>query len=203
MTAEDRVSPFSNGSQHVDWTSSNCDRCTKAYDEANQVYRCTIQEAIDRAGLIDGDVDEATAARMGITPETKGRYVWKCAEVSWTPEWQAEWRERQTRRYRVRAWMIDARRATRRRLAATYTEARRRLLWPIAEKYGNDDPDGCWAEWATWAMGYTGRPSKASGAGCKIKPGESGSCWCGKNRSPDIEEGLARQAADLEANPDA
>jgi hypothetical protein len=80
----DRIRPFSSGTQFLSWVESNCDRCTKAYDEANQAYRCTIQEAIDRASLIDGDVDEGTAARMGIDESTRARYVWPCPEVDRT-----------------------------------------------------------------------------------------------------------------------
>jgi hypothetical protein len=198
MMADGRVSPFSNGIQFSQWVSSNCDRCTKAYDEASGAWRCPIQEALDAVYLDDGSVSPEIAARMGATsPANAGRYAWPCGEIDYTEAWKAEWRHRQTLRYRAGRFVATRWRRLREWLRKTYAEARRRLLWPIAEKYGNDDPDGCWAEWATWAMGYTGRPSKASGAGCKIKPGESGSCWCGKNRSPDIEEGLARQAAEV------
>lgn len=177
---EGRVRPFSCGSQCADFKGSNCDRCTKGYDEVAGGWKCQIEEAIDAAWLDDGTVSLDIAARMGFTPGPPFAYVWPCKEVDWTPEWRAEWEQRQTLRYRV-GYALST---TRRRLGIwardAWQRARQRILWPIAERRGMRDPQGCWAAWCAWAMGYLDKPGPQSGATCRsgLEPGES--CWCGK-----------------------
>jgi hypothetical protein len=92
----DHVRPFSNGSQFGDWCASNCDRCAKAELPLTPKgeFACEIMEALSVAYWGDGTVDAEMAARMGITPETRGRYNWPCAEVEWTAAWKAEWQAR-------------------------------------------------------------------------------------------------------------
>jgi hypothetical protein len=85
--------PFSCGSQFADWTSSNCDRCTKAADDKlDGQAACTIELALWNAYFGSGEVTPDIARRMGATPENEGRYVWPCGEVEWTEEWKAEYR---------------------------------------------------------------------------------------------------------------
>lgn len=87
--------PFSCGTQYVDWTASNCERCKK--------YKYPVEEdtdppcEIDRALLMgfwgDGSVSREIARRMGYF-KNKGKFVWQCSEVEWTEEWKEEWKKR-------------------------------------------------------------------------------------------------------------
>lgn len=94
--SEERIYVFSCGSQYDDWTSSNCDRCTKGWRVVNpdEPMACDIQEALLVACFEDGTVSPEVAARMGVSEATKGRYNWCCGEVDWTPEWKAEYTAR-------------------------------------------------------------------------------------------------------------
>jgi len=78
--------PFSCGSQYGDWTSANCERCTKAA-EGYAWPTCEIEAALCEAYCGDGEITDRIAARMG---ESKGRYNWPCGEVEWTEEWKAK-----------------------------------------------------------------------------------------------------------------
>ena len=88
------VRPFSNGSQWGDWEASNCERCTKYFDEEKGEFLCPFQEALTIACVDDGEITDEVAAGIGLTDETRGRYVWKCASVEWTEEWKAEYLKR-------------------------------------------------------------------------------------------------------------
>ncbi len=78
---DDRIRPFSTGSQAAEWNEENCERCFRGYDHEKGDYCCPIQRAIDEAGIIgDGTLSPEMAARMGITAETEDRYTWRCAE---------------------------------------------------------------------------------------------------------------------------
>jgi len=63
----ERTRPFSNGSQHMDFESSNCDRCTKRFDEESSPprFRCEIQQAIGEAGMSDGTVNTSPGGETG------------------------------------------------------------------------------------------------------------------------------------------
>lgn len=176
----DRIRPFYCGSQWADFQCSNCDRCTKDYDVKDESYRCDLQQLIDEAALGDGTVSIETARRMGIVDATRGHFLWPCAEVDWTPEWKAEWQRRQTLRYRIGKALLDVRRRIRKEISDRWRRLRQCVLWPIAERRGMRDPDGCWSAWCGWAMGYGERPGPNSGESCKVSEGECGSCWCGK-----------------------
>lgn len=85
--------PFSNGGQWGDWQASNCERCVKynpAADSPDQT--CPIEFELSLGGWEgDGKIGEATAKAMGFLDEAgneNGNYVWPCAIVEWTQEWQ-------------------------------------------------------------------------------------------------------------------
>lgn len=83
----DRAYPFSNGSQYMDWKSSNCEAnegCHKRYDEKAQDWRCDIERAIDNAYMDDGTIDREMAVRMGMPGDSN--YVWPCPERD--PKWK-------------------------------------------------------------------------------------------------------------------
>lgn len=75
-----RYTPFSCGTQGLDWRCRNCFRCTKGYDNAKREWRCDIERAVDEAYMDDGSVDETTAIRMGLLPNNQGRFQWLCTE---------------------------------------------------------------------------------------------------------------------------
>ena len=82
MTEENKIYPFSYGTQYGDWVGSNCERCKK-------FKGCNILQAIDFAFLDDGSVEEQIANRMGYFLN-EGKYCWMCPEVEWTEEWKAK-----------------------------------------------------------------------------------------------------------------
>lgn len=93
---QQRVRPFFSGSQYGDWTSGNCDRCTKGAHRLgpDALPTCEIELALGEAYFGDGKVDADIAQRMGVT--TSGvTYGWPCSEVEWTEEWKAEYLEKQ------------------------------------------------------------------------------------------------------------
>jgi hypothetical protein len=77
----ERINPFSNGSQYMDWLARNCDRCSLNYDHENQATRgCEIEEALSFACIDDGKVSAEIARRCGITAGTRTHYTWDCPE---------------------------------------------------------------------------------------------------------------------------
>lgn len=74
-----KVSPFSNGCQHIDWDSANCDLCEKGYYNNNETDCCEIDVALTHAAVDDGTVSAEMAERMGYT-RFEGRYNWPCLE---------------------------------------------------------------------------------------------------------------------------
>lgn len=72
--------PFSNGEQYGCWTTINCDRCAKTYDNENFQFRCKIDEALTVALFDTGDVSEDIAARMGYLKH-KRNWTWPCPEL--------------------------------------------------------------------------------------------------------------------------
>jgi|SRR3990167_253358 len=101
-TEAERVRPFSNGTQYLDWAASNCGRCKKAAsleDSRADKVTCDIERAIGAGGASDGTVSAEIGQRMGyidnnppVTEEFS--YVWQCGEVDWTEEWKEEYRRR-------------------------------------------------------------------------------------------------------------
>ena len=88
------IIPFSCGTQYMDWSESNCNRCTKGVHHLNDDAAwptCELEVALLTACFGDGAIDERTAQRIGVTDQTEGHYTWPCGEVDWTEEWKAEW----------------------------------------------------------------------------------------------------------------
>ncbi len=90
----EKVSPFSNGSQYMDWQGCNCERCVKSVSVwdvgGDATPTCEIELALMEAEISDGEVTQEIAQRMGYEG-VAARYVWPCTEVEWTEEWKAEW----------------------------------------------------------------------------------------------------------------
>jgi hypothetical protein len=175
------IRPFHCGSQHASWECANCDRCTKNTPSQEGMPRCEIQRAIFEAQFGDGTISADIAHRMGFTSHLA--YIWECGEVEWTEEWKAEYRIRQTLRYRLRKWRWEIRRAARRWIGERRDNLRHRWRRPIAERHGLNKPTTCWAEWCSWALGYldTEKPERDSGGeSCRKESENGGSCWCGK-----------------------
>ena len=77
---------FSNGTEFMDWTARNCDRCVKAVYYNNKKgyqpqYRCAIQEHIETACIDDGMGNksdyEATHSRICPYLQTERKAVVK------------------------------------------------------------------------------------------------------------------------------
>ena len=88
--SEERIRPFSNGSQYMDWMGANCDRCTKGYRErpdGEWDTRCDILNALSEANWDDGTIPPSIAVRMGYAAR---RYCWQCPEVVHTAAWKTE-----------------------------------------------------------------------------------------------------------------
>lgn len=90
MTA--RVSPFHCGTQFGDWTSRNCDTCTKGiyavtgkdaptWAEVPEDRRCAIEYALGEAYIGDGTISAEIARRMGYGDDVRQRVPWRCPEV--------------------------------------------------------------------------------------------------------------------------
>lgn len=81
MTTEQRIHLFSNGTQYMDWSANNCDRCTKAGDASEPgSSKCPLFEAIHDAAADDGTVTLEVATRLG-TSVDETRYTWRCPEL--------------------------------------------------------------------------------------------------------------------------
>lgn len=90
-----RFRPFSNGTQYLDWETSNCSRCTKTLERHDGYFICSIEAALNAAMFDDGTISESIAKRMGYL-NNRDAYSWPCGEVEWTAEWQAEYEARGT-----------------------------------------------------------------------------------------------------------
>ncbi len=62
----ERVRPFAEGSEFVDWKRRNCDRCTLRWQEGRgrDAYLCDIESALDYAYMDDGTVTETVGGLM-------------------------------------------------------------------------------------------------------------------------------------------
>lgn len=67
MSDTDRVVPFSNGSEYMRWTSMNCDRCTRGYDDEKNEAHCPIEDALSHASVFDDTIPIDLARRGGFT----------------------------------------------------------------------------------------------------------------------------------------
>ena len=91
---KNRVRPFYCGGQFSDWTSTNCDRCTKGshLQSPDEWPRCPLEAALTEAYVGDGTIDQDIATRIGYVPLAS--YNWPCAEFEATVEWKAEYERR-------------------------------------------------------------------------------------------------------------
>lgn len=72
----DRIHPFSNGTQHMDWMEANCCHCAK--DDGQGVGGgCEIGDAICSGSFGDGTVSMGIAKRMAYTDASNS---WRCGE---------------------------------------------------------------------------------------------------------------------------
>ncbi len=62
----ERVRPFSEGSEFIDWKRRNCDRCTLRW-QAGHGYQCDIEAALDYAYLDNRTVRASIGERMGFS----------------------------------------------------------------------------------------------------------------------------------------
>lgn len=91
-----RVYIFDSGTQFMDWTSCNCERCKKSTSNdpsigPSDMPKCEVEYALILACIGDGVVTPEIRRRAGADEEPTGRYVWPCLEVEWTEEWKAEY----------------------------------------------------------------------------------------------------------------
>lgn len=76
----ERHDVFANGTQYLDWTARNCDRCPLAGDPSEPgSSACDIFEAIHDAAADDGTVSTDIARRMGLL-DNEMAYTWACPE---------------------------------------------------------------------------------------------------------------------------
>jgi hypothetical protein len=100
----ERIHLFSNGSQYLDWTANNCDRCTKAGDPSEAgSSKCELFEAMHDAATDDGTVTPAIANRIGLL-DAGTRYVWACPELHLPGMARPLAEQRQRDRELLRAW---------------------------------------------------------------------------------------------------
>lgn len=71
---EQRVRPFSSGTQWLDWWDVNCATCHR--DEE----KCEIAVGLNTASFVDGTVIADVAERMGFTRFGADHYDWPCLE---------------------------------------------------------------------------------------------------------------------------
>ena len=71
------IKPFACGTQFGDWTTANCERCTKGASPGKWPT-CTIETALLEAYFDNGRITEDIARRMGWEPGN--RYNWRCGE---------------------------------------------------------------------------------------------------------------------------
>lgn len=79
----ERVQPFANGTQYMDWYGRNCDGCVKdRIGQADLPFICPIQAALFAAAIDDDGVSAEIAKQMGYEPK---RYTWACPERKASP----------------------------------------------------------------------------------------------------------------------
>lgn len=83
MSTDERIYPFSCGSQYTDWQAGNCDGCLK-YNPEKFDGACDIDGAIGLAYIGEGWVTPEIAQRMGYIGN-EDAYGWPCPERN--PAW--------------------------------------------------------------------------------------------------------------------
>lgn len=81
--SDEKVKPFSNGTEYLDWTFGNCERCAKSVlvtdPSGTELPTCEIEYAIMEASISDGEISAEIAERMGQTANPMA-YTWPCGE---------------------------------------------------------------------------------------------------------------------------
>lgn len=73
-TTTGRMSPFSCGTQYMDWADKNCGNCKR------DVTCCPIALALEEACWGDGMISHEIAERVGAI-RWRGHYCWPCGEL--------------------------------------------------------------------------------------------------------------------------
>jgi hypothetical protein len=73
MEAEERISPFSQGTQFLDWIDENCEQCVHAAEG------CKMFDGLIAARVGDGTVSREIADRLGVPENTWSD--WQCKEL--------------------------------------------------------------------------------------------------------------------------
>jgi len=63
--SDDRISPFSNGSDFADWTASNCEQCIASSPTTFDDNSCPLEHALGVAYLTDGKSSRHAAVLIG------------------------------------------------------------------------------------------------------------------------------------------
>ncbi len=77
--SDERVTPFSNGTQSCDWDSRNCARCKKVAPDLSW-SKCDICDALTVAYIDDVTVSAEIGRRMGYVKSSPPAYTWDCPE---------------------------------------------------------------------------------------------------------------------------
>ncbi len=81
---DDRARPFHCGTQFVDWTARNCDRCALGRGSDPDVTLddlvCELERAVTWACMDDGTVSREVADRIGATAAGVRALTWDCPE---------------------------------------------------------------------------------------------------------------------------
>lgn len=75
MNKEERIIPFSRGTEYMFWQTANCDNCEKYENESVEPEQagCKLAYYIDLASVTDGTIPKWVADRVGFTE--KKNYV--------------------------------------------------------------------------------------------------------------------------------
>ena len=82
MSKENKVTPFSSGTDYEVWEQSCCGRCSKAQQDPNIPATCEIEIALSTAFWEDGTIPKSIAKRMGLTWEEHWNpFKRRCGEI--------------------------------------------------------------------------------------------------------------------------
>lgn len=77
--SDDRIHPFSNGTQFMDWREGSCCQCAKYHVNNGAVEPvCPLDEALFGACCGDGTISREIADRLGVPENTWSD--WQCKE---------------------------------------------------------------------------------------------------------------------------
>ena len=85
-TDTNKIFPFANGTQYLDWDHVNCFHCKKATINSSKILDCQIEQSLVNACFEDGSVTEDIANRMGYKDETPPLHIWQCGEFEGVPQ---------------------------------------------------------------------------------------------------------------------